>query len=69
MKSIIFSIQCFLNGKRIIKKQEKNLKNVNILTRGHIVDEIELQVTLTSRQEIDDLINFLQISKHSFNND
>ena len=66
MREPNYKVQGFLQEKRVRQKQVVNAINLEGEFRGYKLDEIELQATIKSQKELDDLIMFLQKSRPCF---
>jgi len=66
MKDQNYKVEGFLKEKREAKKQVIQARNLVDVFRGLKLDEIELQATIKSQYELDELIVFLKNSRHCF---
>ena len=53
-------ISGFKNQKRIVNSEFKKIMNGNAACRGYCLDEINLNVTITNKMDIAELMNILQ---------
>ena len=66
MREPNFKVQGFLQEKRERQKTAVNSQNLKDTFIGFKLDEIELQATIKSQKELDELIMFLQESRLCF---
>ena len=66
MKDKNYKVQGFLAGERQVQKQTVSAKDLVYTPDGYMLDEIQIQATITSRSEIEYLIKFLQTSTPCF---
>ena len=60
-------IQGIKNKNIIIKSSLKKLKETPFITAGCDLDELQINVSLKNKKEINELISFLKISEPCFN--
>ena len=66
MREPNYKVEGFLKEKREAKKQVVQAKNLVDVFRGLKLDGIELQATIKSQSELDELIVFLKNSRPCF---
>tara|TARA_B100001167_G_C16590292_1_gene221116 strand:- start:170 stop:373 length:204 start_codon:yes stop_codon:yes gene_type:complete len=66
MRNQDFKVQGFLKGKREIEKSTVNSSGLEHVFNGLKLDEIQLQATIKSKKDVENLILFLQESKPCF---
>ena len=66
MREPNYKVQGFLQDKRERQKTAVNSRNLEGTFRGFRLDEIELQATIKTQKELDELIMFLQESRPCF---
>ena len=65
---INYRVQGFLSNRRERSAQVINSRELEGVFRGHKLDEIEIQATIKSQEELDYFVNFLLESRPCFGN-